>query len=340
MERTPDAVAVVFAERALTYRELNTRANRLAHHLRALGVGPEVLVGLCVERSLELLVGLLGILKAGGAYVPLDPTYPPARLAFMLADAQVPVLVTQQQCVARLPAHGVQVVCLDDDWEGLASQPGDNPVSGVTPANLAYVMYTSGSTGQPKGVMVEHRALSNTMHWMQATFPLSEADRVLQKTPSSFDVSVWEFFAPLMVGAQLILARPDGHRDSAYLVDLLATHQITMLQLVPSLLQMLLEEEALATCHSLRHVLCAGEAFTHALQERFFAHLTADLHNLYGPTEATIYATHWTCAPGSPPGHIPIGRPIAQILQAESIGCEPIDNNHHKVCSSMLFPYA
>ena len=133
----------------------------MAHHLRALGVGPEVLVGLCVERSLELLVGLLGILKAGGAYVPLDPTYPPARLAFMLADAQVPVLVTQQQCVARLPAHGVQVVCLDGDWEGLASQPGDNPVSGVIPANLAYVMYTSGSTGQPKGVMVEHRALSN-----------------------------------------------------------------------------------------------------------------------------------------------------------------------------------
>ena len=149
------------------------------------------------------------------------------------------------------------------------------------------------------------------MHWMQATFPLSEADRVLQKTPSSFDVSAWEFFAPLMVGAQLILARPGGHQDSAYLVDLLATHQITMLQLVPSLLQMLLEEEALATCHSLRHVLCAGEALTHALQERFFARLTADLHNLYGPTEATIYATYWTCAPGSPPGHIPIGRPIA-----------------------------
>ncbi len=311
VERTPDTVAVVFEERVLTYRELNTRANRLAHHLRALGVGPEVLVGLCVERSLELMVGLLGILKAGGAYVPLDPTYPPARLAFMLADAQVPILVTQQQYMARMPVYGVQVVCLDGDWERLASQPEDNPVSGVTPANLAYVINTSGSTGQPKGVMVEHRALSNTMHWMHATFPLSEVDRVLQKTPSSFDVSAWEFFAPLMVGAQLSLARPGEHQDSAYLVDLLATHQITMLQLVPSLLQMLLEEEAFRTCHSLRHVFCAGETLTYVLQERFFAHLTADLHNLYGPTEATIYASYWTCARGSPPGHIPIGRPIA-----------------------------
>jgi amino acid adenylation domain-containing protein len=311
VERTPDSIAVVFEEQALTYRELNARANRLAHFLRGFGVGPEVTVGLCVERSLELMVGLLGILKAGGAYVPLDPTYPPARLSFMLADARVPVLVTQQQYVARLPAHGVQVVCLDGDWEQLPLQPGGNSVSGVVPTNLAYVIYTSGSTGQPKGVMVEHGALSNTIQWVQETFPLSEADRVLQKTPSSFDVSAWEFFAPLMVGTQLILARPGGHQDSAYLVDLLATHQITMLQLVPSLLQMVLEEDALATCHSVRHVLCAGETLTQALQERFFAGLTADLHNLYGPSEATIYATYWTCARGSPPGHVPIGRPVA-----------------------------
>jgi amino acid adenylation domain-containing protein len=310
VKRTPDTVAVVFEDQVLTYGELNTRANRLAHYLRALGVGPEVLVGLCVERSLELMVGLLGILKAGGAYVPLDPTYPPARLAFMLADAQVPVLVTQQQYVARLPAHGVQMVCLDGDSEPLASQPGDNPISGVIPANLAYVIYTSGSTGQPKGVMVEHRALSNTLQWMQATFPLSEADRVLQKTPSGFDVSVWEFLAPLMVGAQLIFARPGGHQDSAYLVELLATHRITMLQVVPSLLQLLLEEEAFSTCGHLRHVLCAGEPLPYALQERFFAHLTADLHNLYGPTEATVYASHWRCARGGSPGHTPIGQPI------------------------------
>ena len=200
VERTPDSIAVVFEEQALTYRELNTRANRLAHHLRTLGVGPDVPVGLCVERSLELLVGLLGILKAGAAYVPLDPTYPPARLAFMLADAEASVLVTQPQWMARLPMHGVQMVCLDGDWERLAVQPGDNPVSGVTPANLAYVMYTSGSTGQPKGVMIPHSALSNHMHWMQETFALTAADRVVHKTSISFDASVWELFAPLLVG--------------------------------------------------------------------------------------------------------------------------------------------
>jgi amino acid adenylation domain-containing protein len=311
VERTPDAVAVVFGEQKLTYWELNVQANRLAHYLRALGVGPEVLVGLCVERSLDMVVGLLGILKAGGAYVPLDPAYPPARLAFMLADARVPVLVTQPQCLARLPAHGAQVVSLDGDWARLAPQREDNPVSRVTPANLAYVMYTSGSTGQPKGVMIEHRALSNHMHWMQATFPLTEADRVVQKTPVSFDASVWEFFAPLLAGGQLIVARPSGHQDSAYLVELLAAHQVTMLKLVPSLLQMLLEAETLETCRSLRHVFCGGEALPPALQERFWGRLDACLHNLYGPTEATIDVACWTCERERHWGSVPIGRPIA-----------------------------
>lgn len=311
VERTPDSVAVVFEEQALTYRELNTRANRLAHHLHTLGAGPAVLVGLCVERSLELLVGLLGILKAGAAYVPLDPTYPPARLAFMLADAEVAILLTQPQWVARLPAHGVLVVCLDDDWERLASQPGDNPISGVIPANLAYVMYTSGSTGRPKGVMIRHGALSNHMHWMQATFPLTAADRVVQKTSISFDASVWELCAPLMVGGQLIVASPGGHQDSAYLVDLLVTHQVTSLKLVPSLLQMLLEEDAFATCGSLQHIFCGGEALSPALQERFFAPLEAHLHNLYGPTEATIDVACWTCERGGYRQVVPIGRPIA-----------------------------
>ena len=305
------AVAVVFAEQTLTYRELNTRANRLAHHLHTLGVGPDVPVGLCVERSLELLVGLLGILKAGAAYIPLDPAYPPARLAFMLADAEASVLVTQPQWMARLPMDGVQTVCLDGAWERLAVQPGDNLVSGVTPANLAYVMYTSGSTGQPKGVMIPHSALSNHMHWMQATFALTAADRVVHKTSISFDASVWELFAPLLVGGCLIVARPGGHQDSAYLVELLATQQVTMLKLVPSLLQMLLAEDALVTCGSLRHVFCGGEALAPALQEQFCGHLEARLHNLYGPTEATIDVACWTCARGGEQRIVPIGRPIA-----------------------------
>jgi amino acid adenylation domain-containing protein len=311
VECTPDNVAVVFAEQALTYRELNTRANRLAHHLRTLGVGPEVLVGLCVERSLELLVGLLGVLKAGAAYVPLDPAYPPERLAFMLADAEASVLVTQQQWVARLQAPRVQVVCLDGDGQHWASQPADNPVSGVTPANLVYVMYTSGATGQPKGVMISHCALGNHMHWMQATFPLTAADRVVQKTSISFDASVWEIFAPLMVGGRLIVASPGGHQDSAYLVELFTTQQVTMLKLVPSLLQMLLEEDALAICRSLRQVFCGGEALSPALQERFFGHLEAQLYNLYGPTEATIDVAYWACERGGGRRIVPIGRPIA-----------------------------
>ena len=311
VERTPDSVAVVFEEQTLTYRELNTRANRLAHHLHTLGVGPDVPVGLCVERSLELLVGLLGILKAGAAYIPLDPAYPPARLAFMLADAEASVLVTQPQWMARLPMYGVQMVCLDGAWERLAVQPGDNLVSGVTPANLAYVMYTSGSTGQPKGVMIPHSALSNHMHWMQETFALTAADRVVHKTSISFDASVWELFAPLLVGGRLIVARPGGHQDSAYLVELLATQQVTMLKLVPSLLQMLLAEDALVTCGSLRHVFCGGEALSPALQEQFCGHLETRLHNLYGPTEATIDVACWTCARGGEQRIVPIGRPIA-----------------------------
>ena len=311
VERTPDSIAVVFEEQTLTYRELNTRANRLAHHLHTLGVGPDVPVGLCVERSLELLVGLLGILKAGAAYIPLDPAYPPARLAFMLADAEASVLVTQPQWMARLPMDGVQTVCLDGAWERVAVQPGDNLVSGVTPANLAYVMYTSGSTGQPKGVMIPHSALSNHMHWMQETFALTAADRVVHKTSISFDASVWELFAPLLVGGCLIVARPGGHQDSAYLVELLATQQVTMLKLVPSLLQMLLAEDALGTCGSLRHVFCGGEALSPALQEQFCGHLEARLHNLYGPTEATIDVACWTCARGGEQRIVPIGRPIA-----------------------------
>lgn len=311
VERTPDAVAVVFEDQELTYLELNSRTNQLAHHLRALGVGPETLVGICAERSVEMVLGVVGILKAGGAYVPLDPTYPKERLAFMLSDAQVPVLLTQHKLVTALPPQGAQLVCLDIDWEYMAQQRQDNPVCGVRPENLAYVMYTSGSTGRPKGVMISHRALSNHLHWMQLTFPLAETDRVVQKTPISFDASVWELFAPLLVGARLIVACPGGHRDSAYLVELLARHQVTVLKLVPSLLQMLLEEASFGTCRSLRHVFCGGEPLPAALQERFLAHLEAHLHNLYGPTEATIDVTYWTCERGSNHRVIPIGRPIA-----------------------------
>jgi amino acid adenylation domain-containing protein len=311
VERTPDTVAVVFEAQQLTYQELNQRANQLAHYLQQVGVKPERLVGICMERSLEMVVGLLGILKAGGAYVPLDPAYPPERLAFMLADAQVPVLLTQERLMPALPPHQAQTVCLDTHWQALANQRQDNPVNGTTPETLAYVIYTSGSTGKPKGVMNTHLGLSNRLLWMQDAYQLTAADCVLQKTPFSFDVSVWEFFWPLMTGTRLVLAKPRGHLDSPYLLHLILQEQITTLHFVPAMLQIFLEEPGLARCNILKRVICSGEALPVNLQARFFDRLNADLHNLYGPTEAAIDVTAWTCQRSSHQRTVPIGHPIA-----------------------------
>ncbi|OKH59454.1 hypothetical protein NIES2130_09045 [Scytonema sp. HK-05] len=330
VKRTPDAVAVIFDNQQLTYQQLNCRANQLAHYLQSLGVKPDTLVGICVERSLLMVVGLLGILKAGGAYLPLDPDYPQERLSFMLEDAQVPVLLTQQQLLEKLPQHQGQVVCLDTDWQFISQSSPDNLITlrvrqfrldgnrqdsnclaTVQAANLAYVIYTSGSTGQPKGVMLSHRNLCNHMFWMQATFPLTEKDKVLQKTPFSFDASVWEFYAPLLVGGQLLLAQPGGHADTAYLLKLIAQEQVTTVQFVPSLLQILIEQGGLETCHSLKQIFCGGEALPVALQENVLSNLNVNLHNLYGPTEACIDATFWTCKQGIERQVVPIGRAIA-----------------------------
>jgi amino acid adenylation domain-containing protein len=281
-------------------------------------VGADVLVGLYVERSLEMVIGILGILKAGGAYVPLDPDYPTERLSFMLEDAQVTVLLTQQQALKKLPQHQAQVVCLDTDWAVIYQSSQENAlaqlnvgIAQVQVDNLAYVIYTSGSTGQPKGVMLSHRNLGNHMFWMQSTFPLTEEDKVLQKTPFSFDASVWEFYAPLLVGGQLLLAQPGGHADPAYLLELISQQQVTTVQFVPSLLQILIEQGGLETCHSLKNIFCGGEALPVALQERVLSNLNVNLHNLYGPTEACIDATFWTCKEGIERQVVPIGRPIA-----------------------------
>ena len=311
VERSPDAVAVVFEEKQLTYRELNARANQLAHYLQTLGVGPEELVGICVERSLDLVVGLLGILKAGGAYVPLDPTYPSDRLAYLLDDAQVKVLLAQQKLVNFLPDFKGQILCLDSQLEQIAEKPTINPIREVNSDNLVYAIYTSGSTGKPKGVMNIHQGLVNRLLWMQEAYQLSEADRVLQKTPFSFDVSVWEFFWPLISGAVLVVARPGGHQDSAYLVNIIVEQRITTLHFVPCMLQVFLEEKGLENCRSLRRVICSGESLTFELQQRFFDRLDCELHNLYGPTEAAIDVTYWRCKPGNKLGKVLIGRPIA-----------------------------
>ena len=313
VELTPNAVALVFEDQQLTYRELNTRANQLAHHLQANNVKSEVLVGLCVERSLEMVVGLIGILKAGAAYVPLDPRLPPERLSFMLRDSGVEVLLTQQELLSSLPPHTALVICLDTDWGRIEQQCQDNLNSEVKSDNLAYVIYTSGSTGQPKGVMNTHQGLHNRLLWMQQSYQLTSSDRVVQKTPFSFDVSVWEFFWPLLTGARIVLAVPEGHKDTTYLVNLISQQQITTIHFVPSMLQVFLQEPNLGNCSCLKRVFCSGEALPSELIQRFFSKLECELHNLYGPTEAAIDVTFWQCQPQENLQIVPIGQPISNI---------------------------
>ncbi|MCX8131564.1 MAG: amino acid adenylation domain-containing protein [Clostridia bacterium] len=308
---TPDFPAVIFENTKLTYKELDQRANQLANYLRRMGVGPEVLVGISVERSIEMVIGLLGILKAGGAYVPLDPAYPRERLAFMMADAQVPLLLTQKHLYADLPEHGAKVVCLDSDWDIISKESRVGTASGAVSNNLAYVIYTSGSTGKPKGAMNTHRGIVNRLLWMQQQYQLDTSDRILQKTPFSFDVSVWEFFWPLATGACMVLAKPEGHKDPAYLARLIKSENITTVHFVPSMLQVFLEEKEIEGCNSLKRVICSGEALSLSLQEYFFERLHAELHNLYGPTEAAIDVTFWACSQKDGLRTVPIGRPVA-----------------------------
>ncbi|MEO0013097.1 MAG: hypothetical protein RLZZ535_1486, partial [Cyanobacteriota bacterium] len=233
--KSPDAVAVVFEDSQLTYRELNSQANQLAHYLQQNGVKPGIIVGICCDRSLAMVVSLLAVLKAGGAYLPLDPSYPPERLEFMVEDSNLAVLLTQTKLLDLVSNSQAKIICLDVEQDKITQNSAINPVNSVTPENLAYVIYTSGSTGKPKGVMIPHRALTNHMLWMQTELPLNSADKVLQKTPFSFDASVWEFYAPLLVGGRLIVAKPDGHQDPSYLTELIIQEKITILQLVPSL---------------------------------------------------------------------------------------------------------
>ncbi len=323
VERTPEAVAVVFEGEVMTYRELHHRAGALARRLRRLGVGPESLVAVAAERSLELVVALLGVLEAGAAYVPIDPSYPAERLAYMLDDSQAaaarPVVLTQERLLDRLPlgplrARGGEVLLLDGGWDESAETEDDLPIA-VDPDHPAYMIYTSGSTGRPKGAVNSHRAIVNRLLWMQEAFGLGPEDRVLQKTPFSFDVSVWEFFWPLLVGARLVVARPGGHQDARYLARLIREEGITTLHFVPSMLQVFLEEPEAAGCRGLKRVVCSGEALAPELVRRFFERLPEgpELHNLYGPTEAAVDVSWWACSPEDAGRGVPIGRPIANL---------------------------
>ena len=308
--RAPESVAVSFETAELTYGELARRADRLARRLQASGCGPESRVGVLLERSPELLVALLGILKAGAAYVPLDPDHPADRLVFQDRDARLRRIVTRAGLADRLPGAADRLLFLPPGEPVAGNLGGGGPdfgplamaVDPVDPDHPAYVIYTSGSTGRPKGAVISHRAIANRLLWMQEALRLSAADRVLQKTPVSFDVSVWELFWPLMTGARLVVARPGGHRDNAYLARLIARQEITVLHFVPSMLQLFLEEPGAEECRTLRDVVCSGEALTPELARRFAARLgylsdlgRARLHNLYGPTEAAVDVTSWVC---------------------------------------------
>ncbi|MCI0724046.1 MAG: amino acid adenylation domain-containing protein, partial [Acidobacteria bacterium] len=305
VERFPDAVAVIFQEDQLTYRELNRRANHLAHYLQKLGVEPEVMVGICVERSLEMVVGLLGILKAGGAYVPLDPEYPRQRLAFMLEDTHSTVLLTQERLVEGLPEHKARVLCLDTGWEVVVKESEENPASGVTAGNLAYVIYTSGSTGTPKGVQVQHRGLCNLWEAEVRTFGLGPDDCVLQFASLSFDASIFEIVMALSAGAMLCLATRDSLLPGPAFVGLLRDKPITIMTVSPSVLAALPVEPLPA----LRTINVAGEPCSAELvvrwakDRRFF--------NLYGPTEATVWSTMAVCKDGNQKPAI--GFPITNV---------------------------
>jgi amino acid adenylation domain-containing protein len=320
-EQTPNAIAVTFEGRRLTYRELNTKANQLAHHLQGLGVGPETLVGICVERSLEMVVGLLGILKSGGAYVPLDPTYPKERLAIMLEDAQVSVVITQDRLIERAQQSTVTNqplnICFDRDWNTIEEQPGDNLQNKASSTNLAYVIYTSGSTGKPKGVQINHRSVINLLHSTQPLFQFNESDVWTGFHSCAFDFSVWEIWGCLLSGGRLLVIPVELTRSPEGFWAFLYEEKVTVLNQTPSALRHLLAENSKFASFpgnmSLRLIICGGDALPGELASSILK-WGIPLWNFYGPTEATVWATiHEIKSIDVRKPSIPIGRPLANI---------------------------
>ncbi|GDY63043.1 hypothetical protein SAV14893_024360 [Streptomyces avermitilis] len=314
VSRTPDATALVFRDTRLSYTELDERSDRLARLLAGHGAAPDRVVALTVPRSVELVVALLAVLKTGAAYLPVDPDYPADRIGYLLADAAPVLLLTHSDVEATLPPgarpEGLPRLVVDAQEEPLERAPFA-PARPPAAQDAAYVIYTSGSTGRPKGVVVPHAGIVNRLHWMQHEYRLTGDDRVLQKTPSGFDVSVWEFFWPLITGATLVVAEPGGHKDPAYLAELIRGERITTVHFVPSMLQVFLDEPAAALCTGLRRVVCSGEALPVELADRFTASLPGvPLHNLYGPTEASVDVTYWEYTPEPGATSVPIGRPV------------------------------
>ncbi|MDQ0028171.1 amino acid adenylation domain-containing protein, partial [Variovorax paradoxus] len=320
---------LVFEDQRLSYDELNARANQLAHHLIAQGVGPDTRVGICLERSFDLVVALLGVLKAGGAFVPLDPDYPADRLAFMLENAALPVVVSHRQL--QLPPHSAKHVQLDAHAPFIARCSPHNPARTAAPRHAAYVIYTSGSTGRPKGVIVSHAAACNNILWFSRTVGLRASDRLLQKTSISFDAAFHEFFSPLTSGATAVLALPGGQADTDYLVRTIQEQRISLISMVPTLLRALATEPSFAQCESLRYLVVGGEALDVELVRKVRDQLpAAAIGNFYGPTEAACNSTHHLIGDVADyVDTIPIGRPIANVR------CYVLDQNRQLVPAGM-----
>jgi amino acid adenylation domain-containing protein len=319
VSRRPDSPALTFESESLTYRELDQRVNQLAQYLQTLGIRPEVLVGICMERSIELVVSVLAIHKAGGACLPLDPGLPDTRMTFMLEASCSPVILTEEKFLKKLSTLDVRVVCLDTIQGALKQQKKEPPLSELIEQNLSHVFYTSGSTGEPKAVMWNQSKQSKHQTWTQKTFRLTEDDRYLMKSAIGFTPLTSEIFWSLLSGAHLIVAPPGTDQDSRELVRLIAEHQITVIILVPSMLEAILEEPELEKCDSLRQVICFGETLSGELEERFLARFSANLNVIYGVTEAPG-ATYRICRRGQPYSAVNIGRrlPTRQVYVLDS----------------------
>lgn len=314
VKRTPEAVALISEGRQLSYRELNERANQLAHYLQGLGAGPEMLVAICVERSAEMILMLLAVLKAGAAYVPLDPDYPEERVSFILEDSRAPILLTLNHLLPILPAQNCEVVCVDADRERIAEESVENVASGTTPENVAHIIYTSGSTGRPKGVVGTHRAAVNRFHWMWQTYPFKEGEVCSQKTALSFVDSVWEIFGPLLKGIPLVILADDVVKDPQGFIAALRSHRVSRLVLVPSLLRVMLEgDEGLnGQLPNLKYCICSGEALPVDLAKTFRRQMPhCVLLNLYGSSEVAADVSCYEVRNTEALNTIPIGQPIA-----------------------------
>lgn len=326
-QKYADKTAVRFEGTSLTYAELNKRANQLARYIRSRVSGTENLIGVCLERSLEMVIALTAIIKSGNAYVSLDPTLPEDRLLYMIDDSDFAFMITVDKHRQVLGIDENRCISIDSEWISVETMSSDNLDDIVlTPESPAYMIYTSGSTGKPKGSINTHKAITNRILWMKDYLNVTSEDRILQKTPYSFDVSVWEFFLPLITGAELIEAKPEGHKDNIYLMDLIEREKVTIMHFVPSMLRVFLESIDRNKCSSLEKVVCSGEALPFELQQRFYRLFNkAELYNFYGPTEAAVDVTYWHCPRDSKNELVPIGKPISNCR------LYILDNNMHPV---------